>query len=135
MYGLFRCTKLTSPNNASNLLNRTQLAKLKSKAMRAGVWYKALPRIDRVLVDLSIKVAENIRSTHLAKCLLAVFGKLEGLLENSVMKNLWLLGKQLAEKLSLVAQKLGNLSAKAWATDRSFALFLATTSPSKQAAA
>ena len=27
--------------------------------MRAGVWYRALPRIDRVLVDLTIKVADK----------------------------------------------------------------------------
>ena len=50
-------------DGSSSFLNRTQLMKLRLKAMRAGVWFKALPRIDRVLVDLTIKVAENIRST------------------------------------------------------------------------
>ncbi|MGA2682122.1 MAG: hypothetical protein ABSF44_10030 [Candidatus Bathyarchaeia archaeon] len=110
---------------ASSYLNRTQLIRLKLKAMRAGVWFKALPRIDRVLVDLTIKVAENIRSTSLAKSIFAVIGKLEGLLESSVIKSLKLIGFQLAVKISLVAQKLGNASAKNWATDSSFAFFLA----------
>ncbi len=93
--------------------------------MRAGVWFRTLPRIDRVLVDLTIKVAENIRSPHLAKSIFAVVGKLEGLLESSVMKSLRLMGRPLAEKISSVAQKFGNSSAKSWADDSSFAVFLA----------
>jgi len=112
-------------NSASSFLNRTQLIKLKFKAMRAGVWFKALPMIDRVLVDLTIKVTENIRSISLAKSILTVVGKLEGLLESSVLKSLRSVGRQLAEKLSLIAQKWGNVSAKNWATDSTFAFFLA----------
>jgi hypothetical protein len=112
-------------DDSSSFLNRTQLIKLKFKAMRAGVWFKALPRIDRVLVDLTIKVAENIRSIQLAKSIFAVVGKLEGLLESSVLKSLRLIGRPLAEKISLIAQKWGNASAKSWATDSSFAFFLA----------
>jgi hypothetical protein len=112
-------------NSASSFLNRTQLIKLKFKAMRAGVWFKALSMIDRVLVDLTIKVTENIRSISLAKSILTVVGKLEGLLESSVLKSLRSVGRQLAEKLSLIAQKWGNVSAKNWATDSSFAFFLA----------
>ena len=99
--------------------------------MRAGVWFKALPRIDRVLVDLTIKVVDNIRSVSLAKCIFAVVGKLEGLLESSVLKSLRLIGRPLAEKISLTAQKWGNASAKNWATDRSFAFFLAVTHTQK----
>ncbi len=106
-------------------LNRTQLIKIRVKAMRAGVWFRALPRIDRVLVDLTIKVAENIRSASLAKSIFEVVGKLEGLLESSVLKSLRLIGRPLAEKISLTAQKLGNTSAKSWAGDLSFAFFLA----------
>jgi hypothetical protein len=112
-------------NNTSSLLNRTQLTKLKLKAIRAGVWFRGLPRIDRVLVDLTIKVADNIRSAHLAKSLFAVVGKLEGLMESSVLKSLRLIGYPLAEKISSIGQTLGNTSAKEWATDSSFAFFLA----------
>ncbi len=112
-------------NNPSTPLNRLQLMKLRIKAMRAGVWFRALPRIDRVLVDLTIRVAYNIRSPHLARCIFAVVGKLEGLLESSVMKSVRLIGRPLAEKISSIAQKLGNTSAKSWAEDSSFAFFLA----------
>ena len=111
--------------NASSPLNRTQLIKLRIKAIRAGVWFRALHRIDRVLVDLTIRVADNIRSVSLAKCIFVVVGKLEGLLESSVLKSLRLIGRPFAEKISLTAQKWGNASAKNWVADSSFAFFLA----------
>ena len=111
--------------DSSNFPNRMQLTKIKSKAIRAGVWFKALPRIDRVLFDLTIKVTENIRSITLAKGIFAVMGKLEGLLESSILKSVRVIGRSLAEKLSLIAQKWGNASAKSWVADSSFAFFLA----------
>jgi hypothetical protein len=112
-------------NNAPSPLNRTQLIRLRIKAMRAGVWFKALPRIDRVLIDLTIKVAENIRSSYLAKSIFDVVGKLEGILESNVLKSLRLIGRPLAKKISIIGQSLGNASAKNWAGDSSFAFFLA----------
>lgn len=110
--------------DSSSFPNRIQLTKIKSKAIRAGVWFKALPRIDRVLFDLTIKVIENIRSATLAKSIFAVMGKLEGLLESNVLKSVRMIGGPLAEKLSLIAQEWGNVSAKSWDTDSSFAFFL-----------
>jgi hypothetical protein len=110
--------------STSNFLNKAQLVKLKLKATRAGVWFRALPRIDRVLVDLTIKVASNIRSITLAKSILAIIRKLEGLLESSLRRAWREVGLPLAQKLSSVAQKWGNTSAKSWVTDSSFANFL-----------
>ena len=112
-------------DNASSFLNKAQLIKLRLKAMRAGVWFRALPRIDRVLVDLTIRVAGNVRSVTLAKCILAVTRKLEGFLESSLLRAFREVGFPLAQKLSLVAQKWGNNSAENWASDLSFMSFLA----------
>ena len=106
-------------------LNKTQLIKLKLKAIRAGVWFRALPRIDRVLIDLTIKVASSIRSATLAKNILAVTRKLEGLLESRLLRAVRGVAHQLAQKLSMIAQKWGNTSAKIWASDVSFVNFLA----------
>jgi hypothetical protein len=117
--------KTVLQETASSFLTKTHLIKLKLKAIRAGVWFRALPRIDRALVDLTIKVASNIRSVTLAKNLLAVTKKLEGLLESSLLRAFREVGVRLAQKLSLVAQKLGNTSAKNWASDVSFIKFLA----------
>ena len=113
------------PENTLGFLNRTQLVKLRLKAIRAGVWFRALPRIDRVLVDLTIRVASSIRSVTLAKNILAVTRKLEGLLESRLLRAFRGVAHQLAQKLSVIAQKWGNTSAKIWASDVSFVNFLA----------
>ena len=99
--------------------------KLRLKAMRAGVWFRALRRIDRVLVDLTIKVASSVRSVTLAKSILAVIRKLEGFLESSLLRALREVGFPLAQKLSLLAQAWGNASAKSWSSDLPFVNFLA----------
>ena len=110
---------------ASSFLNKARLVKLRLKAVRAGVWFRVLPRIDRVLVDLTIKVASNIRSFTLARNVLAVVTKLEELLESSLSRAFREVGFPLAQKLSLMAQKWGNISAKSWPSDSSFIRFLA----------
>ena len=117
--------EIVMQDNASSFLNKAQLIKLRLKAMRAGVWFRALPRIDRVLVDLTIRVVSNVRSFTLAKNLLAVTRKLEGFLESSLLRAFREVGLRLAQKLSLVAQKWGNKFAKSWAFDISFGKFLA----------
>jgi hypothetical protein len=108
-----------------SFFDRSQLVKLKLRAMRAGVWYRALRRIDRVLVDLTISVAQGVRSCSLANCLLSVTRKLEGLLESRVSRAVREVGFPLARKLSAVAQAMGNFGALAWASDESFARYLA----------
>ena len=111
--------------NSTSFLDKATLLKLKLKAMRAGVWFRALPRIDRVLVDLTIKVADTIRSPHLARSILSVVGKLEGLLESRLQRAIREIGLPIAIKLSLFAQKWGNTAAKKWENDVGFARYWA----------
>jgi len=115
-------------NSTFSFLDKTQLIKLKLKAMRAGVWFRALPRIDRVLFDLTIKVARcSVRSSILAKSILSITGKLEALLESKLARAIRDIGFPLAHKFSLRAQKWGNEEAKEWAEDAGFAQYLAIT--------
>ena len=110
----------------SNFIDKAQLVKLKLKAMRAGVWFKALRRIDRVLIDLTIKVVRyTVRSVALVKSIRAVMGKLEGLLESGLSRVIREVGFPLAQKVSSLAQKWGNTSANEWSSDSSFVNFLA----------
>jgi hypothetical protein len=108
-----------------NFLDRGMLVKLKSRAMRAGVWFRCLPRIDRVLVDLTIKVADYVRSPYLFGSLIAVAGKLEGLLESKLERAIREFGVPLARKLSVFAQRWGNRSASEWGRDPGFVRYLA----------
>jgi hypothetical protein len=112
-------------NSTSSLLDKTQLIKLKRKAMRTGVWFRALPRIDRALFDLTIKVAHCVRSRILANRILLITGKLEALFESKLARAIRDFGFPLARKLSLLAQKWGNEGAQEWAKDAGFAQYLA----------
>ena len=111
--------------NDCGFLNKKRLVNLKTKAMRSGVWFKALQRIDRALLDLTIRVVDNIRSATLSKSILTLTRKLEEAMKNSFSSRLSEIGLPLAQKISLEAQKLGNISAVEWASDSSFAIFLA----------
>jgi hypothetical protein len=93
--------------------------------MRAGVWFRALRRIDRALIDLTIRVARSIRSVTLARSILVLAEKLEGIMESKVSRAVRDIGFPLAQKLSLTAQNWGNASAESWASASSFACFLA----------
>jgi hypothetical protein len=109
----------------SNFLERAQLVKLKQRAMRAGVWFRHLPRIDRVLVDLTIQVADCVRSVHLARSLLAVAGKLESMLESRLSRAVREFGLEITRKLSALALGWGYGAAGCWASDMGFARFWA----------
>jgi hypothetical protein len=112
----------------SGFLEKAQLIKLKLKAMRSGVWFKALPRIDRVLVDLTIKVAGTVRSFTLAKNILTVIRKLESVMESRFLRAVKEIGFPIAQRFGLIAQKWGNDTAKDWGSNLSFARYLAAMS-------
>jgi hypothetical protein len=118
----------TSHGADSGFLEKAQLMKLKLKAMRAGVWFKALPRIDRVLVDLTIRVAGAVRSFTLAQNILTVVRKLESVMESRFVRAVKEVGFPMARRLSLVAQKWGNAAARSWESDKGFAKYLAAMS-------
>jgi len=113
-------------NKASTFVLRIEkLHSMKMEAIRRRVWFKALTRIDRVLVDLTIRVADRIRSSALAKALLSVVEKLDDAFESRVLRTLKEVGFPLAGKLCSLAQKWGNALATNWIRDLSFARFLA----------
>lgn len=114
-----------SQDNAFCFFDTTELVKLKKRAMRSGVWFRALRRIDRVLIDLTIKVACIVRSIKLVKSLVTLARKLEGIKVCSLSRAVREVCLPLAQKLSLLAQKLGNISAKGWVYAFSFVNFLA----------
>jgi hypothetical protein len=105
-------------------LQKTHLVKLRLKAIRSGVWFRALPKIDRVLVDLTIRVAGNVRSFILAKSIMAITRKLESLMESKFLRAIREIGFPSARKLGLIAQNWGNTAAESWQTDECFAKFL-----------
>ena len=112
-------------NIVFRFIGKTELVKLRKRALRSGVWFKVLHRIDRVLIDLTIKVANTIRSARLAKSIFTLVGKLEGVMESGLSRAKREIVFSLAQKFSLMTRRWDNASAKSWASDSSFAVFLA----------
>ena len=104
---------------------RENLLRLRRMAMRHGVWFKALSRIERVLVDLTIRVTDKVRSLTLAEKLFAVVEKLEECFESGVLRALRTVGFPLARKIGFLAKRWGNPYGESWMSDVSFAKFLA----------
>jgi hypothetical protein len=109
----------------ADLLEHSSMRKIKMKAIRSGAWFKVLPRIDRVLFDLTIKVTKNIRSYTLSQSILSIIQKIENALQSPLSKAIRNVGLPLAQELSATGKKLGNQLAHNWSSDASFWFFLA----------
>jgi len=105
-------------------LMRSEIIQIKTRALRRGVWFRVLTRMERACVDLAIIVVERVRSRLLRKVLWAVLNKLEEAMESQVRRLMQEIGDSLASKLSRIAQDWGNESAVEWAKDASFIQFL-----------
>src|SRR3989337_44685 len=99
------------------LLTRGEIIKVKTKALRRGVWFRALTKTDRACIDLAIIVVERVRSRLLLKVLFSLMKKLEEIMESHVYRLMREVGGSMAKKLSAIAQEWGNESAHNWVRD------------------
>jgi hypothetical protein len=57
-------------------LDRDELIRVRTQALRRGIWFRALTVAERAVVDLTIRVVGRVRSLLLAKVLASVVKKL-----------------------------------------------------------
>jgi hypothetical protein len=104
---------------------REDVAKLKTIAVRRGLWFKALSTVERAIVDLTIRVVERVRSSVLKGVLKAIASKIvEALKAKSFRERAIVIGRALAKRLVRIAERLGNKRAREWAEDPSFVMYL-----------
>ena len=101
-----------------------KLAEAKKTALRCGVWFRSLSRVERGIIDLTVKYVDIIKSAKLAKVLTAIIVKLQATTESVVDKLVRTIGLPLAQKISSIAVSWGNRLASVWADDPIFARFL-----------
>ncbi len=102
-----------------------KLADAKRAAFRRRVWFRVLSRVDRAIVDLTIRCVDDVKSQRLAKVLMAIMEKLQLAMECIVDRMVRYFGSAQARKVSEIGVLLGHPSAKKWAVDIKFARFLA----------
>ena len=124
----------TDTTNISRMLTeggRKFLSTLKQKSIRSNnSWFRLLTIDKRRFIDAVIQTVDKIRSPLLLKILIKFTGKLlnaiggvRGLIGNLSygMQNF---GKPLAQRISFIAKKWGNINAQKWANDESFIRYL-----------
>jgi hypothetical protein len=102
------------------LLSRESLLVFRKRAYRKGVWYKALTRVERGIINLTIKYVEKIRSPVLARIIAKILSKLLKALRSRFLVKIETIGYELAEKICRLAVEWGNPGASNWKYDSGF---------------
>jgi hypothetical protein len=102
------------------LLSRESLLAISKRAYRKGVWYKALTRVERGIVDLTVKYVEKVRSPVLARIIAKIVYKVLKALRSRFLVKVEMLGYGLAERICRLAVEWGNAGASNWKYDRGF---------------
>ncbi len=115
---------LSTKRSIGRLASIQELAKTKKLALRHGHWFRTLSRVERGIIDLTIRYVDNIKSTKLAQVVTAIIVKLQISMESKAEHLVRTVGLALAQKISEIAVRWGNCLASSWAKDREFARFL-----------
>lgn len=105
-------------------LTRSTLSRIRVRAIRRGIWFRVLDRLERASIDLTIRVVEKVRSTILKRMLTSIMKKLSNAMESKVSQMIRQVGETLAQKVSKIAQTWGNKSAVEWKADPGFIRYL-----------
>lgn len=106
------------------LTTKQDLVKIRSRALRTKVWFKALSRVERAIVDLTIKCVEKIRSSVLAGTISAIVDKVLQFLEEGFMVRAERAGQTLMKNICALGEKWGSKACSAWNCDKCYIKFL-----------
>lgn len=110
------------------IFSRAELIQKRQKAMRKHLWFKILNQSERAIFNLTIRCVEQVKSSKLAKIMTAIIEKLTYSMTNKVEELSESIGRQLAQKISILAFSWGNCEALKWAEDNRFIKYLAVIS-------
>src|SRR5713101_7875991 len=104
-------------------MTREVLARLRTRALRQQVWFRALDHLERSLVDLTMRWVDQVRSGRLRRVLMEILAKLVRALDNGMVRALER-GKKWAARSSHQAVRWGNMQAYRWRFEEVFQRFL-----------
>lgn len=100
------------------------LNKVKKKAMRNNVWFKALDFMERNILNLATRLVDRVKSELLGIILVRIVKKILVALKSSYVKLSEQYGLEQAKKFSTHAVEWGYAAAKKWAHNLDFARYL-----------
>jgi hypothetical protein len=105
-------------------LTRQRLLKVKARALRRGVWFKALSRMERGVFDLTVRCVERVQSSVLAGMVSGIVAKLWKNLKPGFLDTAMRVGNVIAAEICDLALEWGNAGASFWRHDLGFTRFL-----------
>jgi hypothetical protein len=106
------------------MTTRSDLVRIRSRALRSHLWFRALSKVERGIVDLTIRCVTTIRSQTLQNALVNIAYKITSALDDRFLPKAEKIGRKLAESLSNIGQRWGNKMASNWRTDKNFSRYL-----------
>src|SRR5947209_10902085 len=100
-------------------ITREVLVGLKMRGLRRRLWYITLSRLERGLVDLTIRWVDKVRSGRMTETLMRILEKLVQALEHGMGRVLGR-GGELATRASELAVGWGNKAAFHWRFEQGF---------------
>jgi len=112
------------------MFSRTELIALRRRAVRRGIWYRALSRTERATIDLTIRCVKTIRSATLTRILAEIADKIE-CAATGFLSKAEVVGRELAERAIQLALSWGNKEALKWKDHINFVRYLGAMSLSE----
>ena len=116
-------TKCFNVTDVPTMLTKDYLLGIRLRAIRRGVWYKALDRVERGIIDLTTRVVEKVESSVLGVELVKILSKLMNAMKSEFVKHLEEFGFNRAKEIAHQARVWGSVKMN-WASDIGFAKYL-----------
>jgi len=100
------------------------LVEVRRKALRRGVWYRALDRVERGILSLTVRVTDRVESAVLGIELVKILGKLRDALKSGFVRRMEEYGFRRAREVAGQAVEWGYGAASVWASDWGFVRYL-----------
>jgi len=115
------------------MFTRSFLVEVRRKALRRGVWFKALDRVERGILSLAARVVDRVESAVLGVELVKILRKLRDALKSGFVRRMEEYGLGRARMVARQAVEWGYAAARGWASDLGFVRYLTIIDVNKPA--
>lgn len=100
------------------------MVEIRRRALRRGVWFKALDRVERGILSLTAKIVDRVESVVLGVELAKMVKKLRDALKSGFARHMEEYGFGQALKMARIAVDWGYAMAVDWSSDTGFVRYL-----------
>jgi hypothetical protein len=110
------------------LITSEFLRGIRRKALRRGVWHSTLDKLDRGILNLTIKLVENVKSSTLGVAVTRILARLIDASKTPFMRFFEDHGYTKLRNIVNTAISFGSCLAGSWLSDHDFAWYLSVNS-------